>query len=108
MPPGWSEPPLTNGCRRALIESAPESLQDRHVANRAVALDHDFEHDLTSDPPAPCVFRVLGLHFAQEARRIDTTSRSVRSSSGAAARAVTNSRPETFAVPRASARANAS
>src|SRR5439155_584153 len=83
---GRREPPLANRLRGAVVEPRAEALEHFDVAHRSVAPHDDLEHHFAGDAAPPRLFGVVGLHLAQQARRIDAAARPIRPAADAAAR----------------------
>src|SRR5206468_9609880 len=94
------EPPLAHRLHGAVVQSAAEPLQNPDVADRAVAPHHDLHDDFAADPAAPRVFGVVGAHFAQQPRRIDSAPRTEWSAAGAASGSRSNAGPVALAQAR--------
>ena len=105
--PRRAETPLANGCNRALIKAGAATLQNRDVADRAVAPHDDLEHHVSGDAAAPRVVGVIGLDLAQQSRRLDAASRAEGTAARAAAGTVANAGSESFAAAGALACAGA-
>ena len=79
------ESPLAHRLHRAIVQPAAQSLQNLHVADGSVAAHDDLEHDVAGDAAAARVLGVVGLHFTQQARRLDAAAGTIRPAAGAAA-----------------------
>src|SRR5438128_2057439 len=87
LSPRGRKAPLTNGLDGAIVQAAAETLQNLHVPDRAVAADDDLEDHVARDPALPRIFRIVGFHLAQQARRLDAAAGPIGSAARAAARA---------------------
>src|SRR5688572_2927702 len=101
------ELPLAHGSHRPLIETGAQALQDGDVADAAIAAHDDLEDHVTGNPAPSRIVGVIRLDLAEQPWRVDTAARTERSAAGAAARAVADTRAETFAAARALAGAGA-
>src|SRR5204862_3326784 len=76
------ETPLPDGVRGLGVESAGQALKDAYVADRAVAPDDDFEHDLALQSLPPRFLGIVGAHFLDETRRLNAAAGPIRSAAG--------------------------
>src|SRR5262249_17052129 len=86
-PPG-REAPLPHRLHRAIVQASAEPLEDAHVADRAIPPHDDLEQDLASDVSLPRLLGVVGLHLAEQPRRLAAAAAAgpVRAAPRAAAR----------------------
>src|SRR5206468_4992547 len=84
------EPPLLDRLHRLLIQATAETLQGLDIADGAVAANDDLEHDFAPQTAAACFFGVISANFLEEARRINTASRPIRPTTGAASKTVSH------------------
>ena len=93
-----AEPPLADRGHGALIEAGAEPLQDRDVADRAIAPHDDFEHHVAGDAATPGFVGVIGLHLAQQSRWLDAAAWPERPAARAAAGSVADAGAKSFTV----------
>src|SRR5262245_53074916 len=78
------ETPLPHRLHSAVVEPAAEAAQNAHVADGAVAPDHDLELDVSADVLTARVVGVVRFHFLQQPRRIDAAAGTIGSAAGPA------------------------
>src|SRR6185436_18426085 len=74
-----------------------EALQHLDVADPAIALDDDFQHDVAGHSTLPRLVGVIRPDFAQELRRLDAAARPIRAATDASARAGSDAAAVAFA-----------
>jgi hypothetical protein len=92
------ELPLPDRLDRALVEAGTQSASYRHVRDRAVAVDDDFEEDISRDAAPAGVIRVLRLDLMKQPWRLDSASRSIRSATESTAGPRPDPRTAAFAI----------
>jgi hypothetical protein len=92
------ELPLPDRLDRALVEAGTQSAPYRHVRDSAVAVDDDFEEDISCDAAPAGLIRVLRLDLAKQPWRLDSTSGSIRSATESTAGPRSDPRTAAFAV----------
>jgi hypothetical protein len=71
---------------RAIVKAGGQALQKLDVADRAVAPDDDLEDDFACESSPSCLFRIVGLHFAQQAGWGDPAAWPIRTAADPTAR----------------------
>jgi hypothetical protein len=105
--PRGAEPPLPDCRNGALIKTGAPPLEDGDGADGSVAPHHDLEHDIARDSTAASFFGVLGLHFPDQPRRINTAAGTERSAACASTRAIADPGAKPLATAHALASARA-
>jgi hypothetical protein len=86
--------PLPDRVDRALVQASTQTATDRDLADCSIAVDDDFKKDVPRHAAPASLVRVQRLDLSEQARRLDTASRTIRpapnSSSGAWPDAGTN------------------